>query len=543
MPDPAKSSRRIQAVRRRAWRAGSEAQTEEEARAYLQARLALFSKLVFWSFVALVAFLAVMYQVYPELQPQHQPVIYSVAVLALVTLAVLWRTLLVRGKPSVDALYWLDGIIMVGSGVSFASVAALAYDFAASSYTSLLFVSFTVFTRALVVPSSARRTAVVSSLTFVPIVIGAVFLGFHGDPETFELPGPAFVLGDIVFNVVAIALATTGSKIIYGLSQKLSEAMQLGQYTLGRKIGEGGMGAVYEAHHALLRRPTAIKLMLPNLGADALDRFEREVQAMSQLTHPNTVAVFDYGRNPDGALYYAMEYLGGIDLEQLVRRFGPQPADRVVAILLQACGALQEAHERKLIHRDIKPPNILIAERGGIPDFVKIVDFGLVKELTQDTGQSTQVILGTPHYIAPEVVTDPTSITPAVDLYALGAVGYFLLTGRRVYEGAKTAVEVLVRHRTETPQRPSQVAAIHVPRELEAIIMKCLSKQPADRYASAAELAAALEQVPSSRDWDRDEAKRWWLDFREREQKQAMTSGAKTMTITIDLADRTALPG
>ena len=539
VPDPAKSSRRIQAVRRRAWRAGGTAQTEEEAREYLQTRLAVFSKLVFWSFVALLAFLFLLYYQYPSIQPQNQPIIYGVAVIALAILAFLWRAILVRKKLSVDSLYWFDLIIMIGSGVCFAAVATLAYDFAASSYTCLLFVSFTVFTRALVVPSSAQRTAIVSSLAFIPIVAGSIVLAFIGDPEAFKIPGAAFVLGDVLYNAVAVALATAGSQIIYGLSQKLSEAMQLGQYTLGRKIGEGGMGAVYHAHHALLRRPTAVKLMLPHLGADALDRFEREVQAMSQLTHPNTAAVFDYGRNPDGALYYAMEYLDGTDLEQLVRKFGPQPSNRVVDILTQVCGALQEAHERNLIHRDIKPPNILLCERGGIPDVAKVVDFGLVKELTHDATQSTQVILGTPHYIAPEIVTDPSSITPAVDLYAVGAVGYYLLTGKRVFEG-KTAVEVLVQHRTQTPKRPSEASTIHIPTELDAIIMKCLSKSASERYASAAELAAALETVPRSRDWDRDEAKRWWREFREREEKHAVTSEAPTMTITVDLEDRAA---
>jgi len=532
--DPAKSSRRIQAVRRRAWRAGGEARTEDEARDYLQKRLALFSKSVFWAFAALLLFLFAMYSVYPDIKPQYQEIIYGAAVIALTILAFIWRALLVRKALGVEALYWLDVIITIGSGIVFATVAVLAFDRQASSYTCLLFVSFTIFSRALLVPSSARRTAITSALGFIPIVAGSVVVSYLGD---FDVPPGAFIAGDILYNAVAVALATVGSHIIYGLRTKLSEAMQLGQYTLGRKIGEGGMGAVYHAHHALLRRPTAVKLMQPHLGADALDRFEREVQAMSQLTHPNTVAVFDYGRNPDGALYYAMEYLGGTNLEDLVRLHGPQPANRVVDILVQVCGALQEAHDRNLIHRDIKPPNILLTERGGIPDVAKVVDYGLVKELTHDTTHSTQVILGTPHYIAPEIVTDPNMLGPAVDLYAVGAVGYFLLTGKRVFE-AKTAVEILVLHRTQTPKRPSEVATIHVPTELEDILMKCLSKKPADRYASARELAEALETVPRSRDWDREEARRWWREFRERAQKDSIKSDAETMTITIDLEHR-----
>ena len=535
MPDPAKSSRQMQAVRRRAWRAGAEAQTDEEAREYLQKRLALFSKSVFWSFTTLLLFLFAMYSAYP-IEPQNQEIIYGVAVIGLAILAFVWRAILVRKTLAVDVLYWLDVIITIGSGAVFAAVASLAYDLQASSYTCLLYVSFTIFTRALLVPSSTRRTAITSALGFIPIVIGSFVVSHYG---TFEIPPAPFIVGNLLYNAVAVALATVGSQIIYGLRTKLSEAMQLGQYTLGRKIGEGGMGAVYPAHHALLRRPTAIKLMQPHLGADALDRFEREVQAMSQLTHPNTVAVFDYGRNPDGALYYAMEYLGGTDLENLVRFDGPQPSNRVVDIMIQVCGALQEAHDRNLIHRDIKPPNILLCERGGVPDVAKVVDYGLVKELTHDTTQSTQIILGTPHYIAPEIVTDPNLLSPAVDLYALGAVGFFLLTGKRVFE-AKTAVEILVLHRTQPPKRPSEVAAIHVPSELEDIIAKCLSKDPKDRYATAQAVAEALEQVPRSRDWDRDHARRWWREFRDREQKTAITSDAPTRTITIDLEHRDA---
>jgi serine/threonine-protein kinase len=531
--DPAKSSRRIQAVRRRAWRAGGEGQTEEEAREYLQKRLALFSKSVFWAFITLLLFLFAMYTAYPGIQPANQRIIYGVAVISFAILAFIWRVLLIRKTLSVDTLYAIDMFITIGSGFVFASVAALAYDLQASSYTCLLYVSFTVFTRALLIPSSAKRTAITSALGFIPIVGGSFVVSYYG---TFEIPPTAFIAGNFLYNVVAVALATVGSQIIYGLRTKLSEAMQLGQYTVGRKIGEGGMGAVYHAHHALLRRPTAIKLMQPHLGADALDRFEREVQAMSQLTHPNTVAVFDYGRNPDGALYYAMEYLGGTNLEDLVRLHGAQPANRVVDILIQVCGALQEAHDRNLIHRDIKPPNILLCERGGLPDVAKVVDYGLVKELTHDTTQSTQVILGTPHYIAPEIVTDPNMLSPAVDLYAVGAVGYFLLTGKRVFE-AKTAVEVLVLHRTQTPKRPSEITP-SVPHELDNIIVKCLSKNPKDRYATARELAEALEQVPRGTTWGREEARAWWREFREREQKAAISSDAQTMTITVDLEQR-----
>ena len=511
------------------WGAGS----DEEARAYLQARLTLFTQLIFTAIVTLMAFLFVMYAVYP-IAPRHNDLIFGGASAELCVMAFLWRGLLVRRTLSVAALYRIDLVYAVFIGISFGASAALSEDLRPAAYAALVYGSFTVFTRALVVPSSGRRTAIVSTILWIPMVAAAVWLGATSEQE---LPGPAFVLGCLVFGAVAIALATTGSRIIYGLRRQVSEAMQLGQYTLDRKIGEGGNGAVYRARHALLRRPTAVKLLLPDkVGAENLDRFEREVQHMSQLTHPNTVAVFDYGRSPDGVLYYAMEYLAGVDLENLVRLHGPQPSSRVIDILVQVCGALQEAHEAGIIHRDIKPANIILCERGGVPDVAKVVDFGLVKEIARDTAASAQIILGTPAYVAPEAVTDPAQIGPAADLYALGAVGYFLLTGRRVFE-AKTAVDLCIQHVTATPRRPSEVAPIHLPPELEALILRCLAKDPAARFGSAAELAAALEAVPRARDWDRTEAQRWWRELRAR-QEAPPSAAAPTLTITVDLGDR-----
>jgi serine/threonine-protein kinase len=334
---------------------------------------------------------------------------------------------------------------------------------------------------------------------------------------------------------MTILLATIGSYTLYGLRRQVSEAMQLGSYTLGQKIGEGGYGAVYRAHHVMLRRPTAVKLVLPHLvNGDMIDRFEREVQLMSQLTHPNTVAVFDYGRSPEGIFYYAMEYLDGIDLEKLVDRYGAQPADRVIGILLQVCGALREAHARGLIHRDIKPANIILCERGDVPDVAKVVDFGLVKEIAAKDGGKTRSILGTPAYIAPESVTDPDQVSAAADLYALGAVAYFLLTGKRVFDG-KTSVDLCVQHVTATPVPPSQRVA-GIPSALEALILRCLAKQPNDRPASATELADLLRAIPTSRAWNDEAASQWWDTFeRERAQDEA---AATQRTITIDLVQR-----
>jgi eukaryotic-like serine/threonine-protein kinase len=518
------------------WRSGT---SDEDARAYLQTRMTLFSKLTFWSIVALLVFLTAMYKVYPEVKPEDNDYIFGGAAVLLGLMVALWRIVLVRRPLSVVALYRLDIVYAVGIGTAFAVSALLARDLPPAGYATLLYVAFTVFMRAIVVPSSGRRTAIISTVVFVPVWCAAIAIALAPVPDKLKvaLPSPAFIVGGVVLGLVPILLASVGSDIIYGLRRQVSEAMQVGQYTLDRKIGEGGNGAVYRAHHALLRRPTAIKLLLPDrVGAENLDRFEREVQHMSQLTHPNTVAVFDYGRSRDGVFYYAMEYLGGINLEHLVRSFGRQPSGRVTQILIQVCGALHEAHAAGLIHRDVKPANIILCERGSVPDVAKVVDFGLVKEIARDTGAASPAVLGTPAYIAPEAVTDPERITHAVDLYALGAVAYYLLTAQRVFEGA-TPTELCVQHVAQPPVPPSRRAAIAIAPELEAIVMRCLAKRPADRHPSAAALAEALEALPPAGDWSKADAVAWWEAFR-RSQDAGDASAEPTLTVTVDLRRR-----
>jgi len=514
-----------------AWRSDP---SDEEGRAYLQTRMTLFSRLMFWSFIALLVFLIGLYQLYPNVKPRDNDIIVIGGGLLLGVMAILWRVFLIRRTLSVRALFGLDVFYAIGIGGWFAASALLAKDFRPAGYTTLMYAAFTVFMRAIVVPSSGRRTAIMSTVVFVPVWIAGIVLA----RETVqELPAPAFVVGALVLGIVPILLATVGSGIIYGLRRQVSEAMQLGPYTLERKIGEGGNGAVYRAHHALLRRPTAIKLLLPDrVGADNVDRFEREVQHMSQLTHPNTVAVFDYGRSPDGVFYYAMEYLGGIDLEHLVLQFGPQPADRVVHILGQVAGALHEAHTAKLIHRDIKPANIILCERGAVLDVAKVVDFGLGKAFARDAAAPSPVVFGTPAYIAPEAVTDPGSVTHAVDLYGLGAVGYFLITGRRLFEGA-TPLDLCVQHVTAPPTPPSALGVAIAP-ALEAVLMTCLAKRPGDRHPSAAALADALEALPPAGDWGTSDAELWWDQFRTT-RNSSLVAGLPTLTVTVDLDRRT----
>lgn len=202
-----------------------------------------------------------------------------------------------------------------------------------------------------------------------------------GDIEWSPLVNMIYVAA---WSAVAVSIATLTSRVIYGLAQRARVATELGQYTLEEKIGEGGMGVVYRARHALLRRPTALKVLPRELaGERSIQRFEREVQLTSALSHPNTIAIYDYGRSPDGVFYYVMEYLDGITLEELVTHDGPQPTGRVVHLLKQVCGALQEAHEVKLIHRDVKPANIVLCVRGGVADYIKVLDFGLVKQTAE----------------------------------------------------------------------------------------------------------------------------------------------------------------
>ena len=256
----------------------------------------------------------------------------------------------------------------------------------------------------------------------------------------------------------------------------------------------------------MLRRPTAVKLIDPDKTTDvSIARFEREVQLTSQLNHPNTIAIYDYGRTPEGVFYYAMELLDGLTLQTLVERFGPQPEQRVVNILKQVCGSLIEAHAAGLIHRDIKPANIMINRRGGIYDFVKLLDFGLVKAVDgprQSTVTVAPGLTGTPLYMSPEAIEKGWTVDARSDIYALGAVGYFLLTGKPVFEG-DNVVEICMRHVDTPPLPPSVRLRRPVSADLESLILRCLAKSPAERPQSALELRHLLEQCPGARKLDR----------------------------------------
>jgi serine/threonine protein kinase len=262
----------------------------------------------------------------------------------------------------------------------------------------------------------------------------------------------------------------------------------------------------------------------------------------AQLSHPNTVAIYDYGRTPEGVFYYAMEFLDGINLEDLVRAHGPAPAARVVSILAQVCGALSEAHGRGLVHRDVKPANIILTERGGEPDVAKVVDFGLVKPLLPGGPEATMpgasVLTGTPLYMSPESMTAPEAGDPRSDLYAVGAVGYFLLTGKPVFEGSSVA-EIIGHHLHTPPVPPSQRGTQPVPADVEGVILQCLRKRPEERPSDARALRDALRRCRVPQPWTNDDAAAWWRAFRSAGSPTAHAgavdfSAALTMSVDVD---------
>jgi serine/threonine-protein kinase len=331
-----------------------------------------------------------------------------------------------------------------------------------------------------------------------------------GEPSAFLL---------LCFDALVLLILAHGSGFVsYAISRLRRQATadrQLGQYRLRQRIGAGAMGEVYLAEHRLLKRPCALKLIHSDgVGHPrALARFEREVRLTATLSHPNTVEIYDYGRTPDGTYYYVMEYLPGLSLEELVARYGPMQPGRVVFLLRQVCGALREAHAAGLIHRDIKPSNIIAARRGGMDDVAKLVDFGLARPAATPLASGLSAegqILGTPLFMSPEQAIGDRELDQRSDIYSLGAVAYYLLTGRPPFSGTG-GIAVLVAHARDPVVPPSSILP-SIPEGLERIVLRCLAKDAADRFADAESLERALGKCACSEDWDRDRADRWWRD-------------------------------
>jgi hypothetical protein len=377
----------------------------------------------------------------------------------------------------------------------------------------LLIVITILLTRAALVPSPPGRTAWISALAAAPApVLAATVYAGRAPAEISRGQSVSYAL---LWTILTVLLSTLASFVTFRLRKSVARARQLGQYTLKEKLGEGGMGVVYRAEHEMLRRPTAIKLLPPGkAGEDSLRRFEREVQMTARLTSPHTVSIYDYGRTPDGLFYYVMEYLDGVDLEDLVKEYGPMAPGRAVRVLRQVCAALTEAHGIGLIHRDIKPANILLCERGGFPDIAKVLDFGLVREISGSSDSrltADNVLHGTPQYLAPEAIRNSDSIDARSDLYALGAVGYFLLTGTTVFSG-RGALEI-IHHHLQTPPEPlSKRLGRELPPKLEALILRTLSKDPDERPESARAFADALHACDDVTPWNEVDAQRFWRE-------------------------------
>jgi serine/threonine-protein kinase len=316
---------------------------------------------------------------------------------------------------------------------------------------------------------------------------------------------------------VAVPLAIAVSGLMYRLSVEASQAREMGSYRLVELLGAGGMGEVWRAEHRMLARAAAIKLIRPEgsgmIPRELVRRFEREARATATLRSPHTVQIYDYGTIEDGTFYYVMELLEGFDGETLVREFGPLPPERAIHLLRQACLSLAEAHQGGLVHRDIKPANLYVCRYGIEFDFVKILDFGLVKSsgpLTDATLTAAGAFAGTPGYIAPEVALGSADVDWRADIYGLGCVGYFLVTGAPVFERA-SPIEMLFDHARTPPISPSQRARRVFPAGLDETLLACLEKDPRNRPQSAEQLSEALGAITLESSWTADDARRWWL--------------------------------
>ena len=492
----------------------------EEQRAFFQSRLVLLGR---WSFIVSGAFFVILRGVRLVFGVPFDRALWFHA-LATGIAGVMWavarrRRLSLLAMNGIDlGTAWLICACFAMMTLGLArSTHAAGIDPGAMLYIGLLACAFALMARAIALPSTAGRTVFVGVVAMIPTtVLDAAALPWPGPTPEALLMSHAEMAS---WQVGAVAMTAIASRVIYGLRQEVNDSRRLGQYTLVEKIGEGGMGIVYRAQHAMLRRPTAVKLLPPEKAGDEnILRFEREVQLTAALSHPNTVAIFDYGRTADGIFYYAMEFLDGINLEQLVALAGPLPAGRVVHILRQVGGSLAEAHEVGLVHRDVKPANIILCERGGMADVAKVVDFGLVKRFHADSTDATtavtlqSTIVGTPLYIAPECFSGDGHVDARSDLYALGAVAYLLLTGTPVFS-AKTVVEICAHHLHTAPVPPSQRLGACVPPDLERIVLRCLAKSPAERPQSARALLHELDGA-AVETWSAADAANWWGQYR-----------------------------
>ncbi|MEI9938488.1 MAG: serine/threonine-protein kinase [Pseudomonadota bacterium] len=422
-----------------------------------------------------------------------------------------------RGVRSLRVLEIVDIVACLVLCVLLDLQAALFPVRSVAVFNLVLTTGIALILRAIVVPSPTGRTSLLGGLA-VAAAIASFFASSHATwpvrqhapddwPMGYQFASLILWLGSLA------AISVVASRVIYGLRREVRAARKLGQYVIESKIGEGGMGIVFRATHAMLRRETALKLLSPGLVDElSVQRFEREVVQTARLRHPNTVAIYDYGRTPDGVFYYAMEYLDGLTVERLVEDEGPLAPGRTVHLLAQVCASLDEAHEARLIHRDIKPANIMVMGHTSAWDLVKVLDFGLVKDAaaTAEGANITNpaLLIGTPQYMSPEAIAEPAKVGPQSDIYGVAAVGYFLLTGTPVFL-EQTMIAICAAHLDQEPERPSARLGRAVPEDLERLLLSGLAKRPQDRPQTAQAFRQALLACDLTK-WTEDDARMWW---------------------------------
>jgi eukaryotic-like serine/threonine-protein kinase len=501
-------------TRARKWllRLGSVPGDPSEARAFVQRRVRIYLGVLLgiWGGVFLLDRIITFAFTGHLFYGDNRGTPYHLAIVAMLAMAFATSS---RGERGVVAMGIVELLITPAQAAAMSAMFALGQPLMARpDLAMVLALTHVLVLRAAIVPGSPRRAIVVGLVSGAPVLAMSAYLHRTLPPDPTRPPNVLLTINIGIWLLIALVGTSAIAMVIYGLQERMRAAMKLGQYTLTEKVGEGGMGIVYRARHALLRRPTAVKVLgAKEADAALIGRFEREVQLTSEIAHPNIVSVYDFGRSPDGSFYYAMELLDGIDLQRLVRADGPQPASRVAHILQQAADALAEAHSVGLIHRDIKPANIVLCKNERRPDHVKVVDFGLVKQIgTEDPALSgANVITGTPLYMPPEALLAPNEIDGRSDLYSLGAVAYFLLTGEPVFSGV-TLLEVCAQTLHEPVVPPSKRATVSIPPKLEALVMTCLAKKKEERPENADAFTQALRACDDVPAWSAAEARAWW---------------------------------
>jgi serine/threonine-protein kinase len=435
---------------------------------------------------------------------------------------------------AVAALTWSARVSLPAiMGIGHAFEVASSYGIAAAEFLDpnllspetrligLSWVGVWVLLYTVVVPTSPRRAvlAALAAVSSVPVTVGYVMLS---NPARHGPTAAQFFFGLVFPYLLVVVMAYVGARVVYALGAEIKRSRELGSYRLVERLGEGGMGEVWRAEHRMLARPAAIKLIRPALSggasfgspAEFRHRFEREAQAIASLRSPHTVDLFDFGVAADGAFYYVMELLDGLDAETLVRRHGKMPFARVIYVLRQVCHSLSEAEAHRLVHRDIKPANIFLCRYGEEFDFVKVLDFGLVKALGDKPDALPNLtrehsVHGTPAFIAPEQALGLAELDGRADIYSTGCVAFWLLTGELVFRG-ETPMELLMHHAHTAPVAPSTRITAPIPAALDQLILACLAKNPADRPQSAKELSRRLAEIENADRWTNDVAREWW---------------------------------